>query len=470
MAFLGALFSRGLQHYSQAFPGARDCTSPQMQSAIQDWFHLYYADDTPPEEDPCQRIPCAVVSKLQKACFAEYSAQVVLKGEKGKFLARCQAELDAQRKKAVQLAMIGGEAWLKPLPEKDCFSWAVVRRDAVAVLARNAGGAVTDLLSMEKTQAGGRWYSLLERRTVDEQGYLTLQNRLFCSQDGVTLGSPAALASLPRYAKLRPEYTYPGPVGSIGLVPLRMPLENTVDGSPDGVSVYAAASRLIHNIDHNEWLLDQEFDHGAIRVLASDDLLCKKRDKEGRVVARSLPAGLFTGLDDDPETVGITVFAPALRDASFLARKTEYLRNVESVLGIKRGLLSQVEATERTATEVNSSAGDYSLTIQDLWDVWEAADREALRLCDVLGQMYRLCGAAPFDPQQDLSVSWGNGVLYDADKAWAETMQMVQAGMLKPELALAWKYDLPHDTPGDLARIRERYMPEMEALLGGGEV
>lgn len=34
----------------------------------------------------------------------------------------------------------------------------------------------------------------------------------------------------------------------------------------------------------------------------------------------------------------------------------------------------------------------------------------------------------------------------------------------KPELALAKKYDLPCETPEDLAAIREKYMPEMVQL------
>ncbi|MEG0852686.1 MAG: hypothetical protein RSF82_02355 [Angelakisella sp.] len=64
-------------------------------------------------------------------------------------------------------------------------------------------------------------------------------------------------------------------------------------------------------------------------------------------------------------------------------------------------------------------------------------------------------------------VDWGNGILYDADKTWAEYVQMVQAGMLKPEIALAWKFNLPCETPEDMATIREKYLPEMENLLGG---
>ena len=50
-----------------------------------------------------------------------------------------------------------------------------------------------------------------------------------------------------------------------------------------------------------------------------------------------------------------------------------------------------------------------------------------------------------------LTVTWGNGVLYDADAEWTERKEMVQMGLLKPELALAWKYDLPAETEADLA-------------------
>ena len=59
-----------------------------------------------------------------------------------------------------------------------------------------------------------------------------------------------------------------GDVGGIGLVGLKVPLENCVDGSADPVSVYAAAAGLIHNINRNERQLDREFDHGESRVFS----------------------------------------------------------------------------------------------------------------------------------------------------------------------------------------------------------
>lgn len=191
-----------------------------------------------------------------------------------------------------------------------------------------------------------------------------------------------------------------------------------------------------------------------------------RKDKDGR---RKFDDDLFVGFDDDPDSVGVTIFSPELREQSYLARKQEYLRNLESQIGLKRGILSEVEAAERTATEITSSAGDYNLTIIDFQQMWEHALKELLATCDRLGQQYKLCDKSPFDPEKDISIDWGDGVLFNRDKAWAELSGMAASGMIKPEIAIAWYFDLPFpEKPRDLEKIRERYMPEIEALTGEG--
>ena len=135
------------------------------------------------------------------------------------------------------------------------------------------------------------------------------------------------------------------------------------------------------------------------------------------------------------------------------------------MIGLKRGILGEVEAAQRTATEVTSSQGDYSLTVQELQQMWEKALRDALVLCGRLGKLYQISGAHELEPDQIVAVDWGNGVLYDKDKEWAETMQLVSAGMLKPELALAWKYGEPCENDADLQRVKEKYMPSLDSML-----
>lgn len=445
------LHQQQIQSFEDAF-GVKDVTTQEMQQAIQTWFALYFNGDAPPEEDDCQRIPAIIVNKLYKTAFSEYSAALVRDG--AEWLSGELERLSRKAKTAVQYQLVGGECLIKPVLWGGALDFTLIRRDCFLPIARDADGKLLSVGTVENTTDGGWYYSLLERRTVEADGALTIESRLFRSRDGATLGEEVSLQSLPKYEQLQPVLRLPG-IGGVGLAQLRTPLFNCVDGTSDAVSVYAPAVGLIKNINRNERQFCDEFENGASRIIASGDLL--KTDKYGR---KRFSDKLFVGIDEDPEAVGITIFNPTLRESSYLARKQEYLRDCENLIGLKRGILSEVEAAERTATEITSSAGDYNLTIQDFQATWEQAVREALGLCAKLGSLYGMT-VETFDPQSDLSVDWGDGVLFDRQRVWSEYQSMVSSGLLKPELALAWYFDLPHDTPEDLARIRAEYMPEM---------
>lgn len=436
---------------------AKDITSDAMRLAIAEWFRLYYEREATEDSDPCQRIAYTVVNKLTKTCFGEYKAE-----SKDEFAQSVLTALDAAKRNAMQLLMVGGEAYLKLFPVGAKWGVSVVRRDNVLVFGRDANGMATDIGSIERTVEGSRYYTLLERRTVGSNGLLTIRNRLYSSDTRSSIGYPVSLQLLPQYERLQEEYTYPVPMG-IGMAPMKTPIENIVDGSQGGVSVYAAAVGLIHNIDRNEAQINGEFERGESRIIASSDLM--ERDKNGK---RHFSDHIFVGVDDSPESVGVTIFSPELREESFLNRKREYLRNVESVIGIKRGLLSEVEAQERTAKEVTSSEGDYNLTIIDLQEVWANAVRDAMKICGTIGKLYKVPGA--HDVSEDaFTIDWGNGVLYDEEKTWADYKDMVASGLLKPEIALGWRFGMPTETEKDLEKIRKKYMPKLEQMVDGGE-
>ncbi|MEG1753925.1 MAG: hypothetical protein RR234_08425, partial [Christensenella sp.] len=242
---------------------------------------------------------------------------------------------------------------------------------------------------------------------------------------------------------------------------VKTPMANCVDGSPDGISVYEPAALLIRGINKNERQLDREFDHGESKIFCSEDLFTSCADGTPKI-----KDDIFYAANASMKETGITVYSPILRDANYENRKQSYLRSVETLIGFKRGILSNVEASERTATEITSSGGDYSLSIQDFQNMWFDAMRDTLKLCDTLGLLFKLCDDTPFDVD-DISISWGNGVLYDARQEWLDRLQMVQDGLLKPELALAWKFDLPCETKKDLEAIRDKYMPPLIDLIKG---
>ena len=458
MSIFSAIFNRSVASYEEAFQ-ASDITSEQMQTAISEWFDLYFQKASTEQEDPCQQIPYTIVHKLTKTAFSEYKAT-----GKDEFVQRVLTALDQKRKKAMQMSLIGGESYLKPIPTKDGFRFGVINRLNMMVFGRDNEGNATDIGTFEHSVRSASYYSLLERRTVDPNGYLTIRNMLYCSDTRDTLGKRVPLSAHPAYTELPEEYVFSSPVGSIGMARLRTPMENCVDGSEDAVSVYAPAVGLIHNINRNEAQLNGEFERGESRIITSADMLRKQVNTATGIRTFALKDHVFVGLDEDPQTLGITTFSPALREASFLARKQDYLRSAESIIGLKRGLLSEVEATERTAKEITSSEGDYNLTIIDFQQAWENAVRETVRLCGVLGQMYHVPGAHDLKEDDAVTFDWGNGILFDEEKTWADMKDQVAKGLLKPEIAIGWRYGMPTDTPEDLRKVRERYMPEIEAM------
>ncbi len=425
--------------YEAAF-GQADSTTKAMRKAIDRWFSLYYDRSADKETDPCQRVAYTVVNKLIKTVFGEYRAAA-----KDVFTQNIIRQLDGYAKQAVQLALVGGECYIKPFMADGGFDFTLIPRDRVLIFSRDHRGVPMDVGTVERRTWQNYYYTLLERRSVDAEGYLTIQYKLYKAANPENLGNEVALSSCPLYKELAECYRYEKPVCSTGLVQLRTPMLNCVDGSADGVCVYAAAADLIENIDENEAQLRGEFQRGMSRIIASRDLL---RD------GTALEDTLFVGLDDDPEQVGITAFSPQLRVDAYLARKQEYLRNVESIIGLKRGMLSDANVEERTATEIASSAGDYNLTVIDFQQMWQKALQEAAILCAALSTLYGKPAKAG-----DISIDWGNGILYDEEATWQSYMGMVKAGILKPEIALAWRFGLPYETAEQIAAIRSNYIP-----------
>ena len=338
--------------YQAAF-GAQDISSPAMKRAVGKWFGLYY------DREDLMQLPYTIVRKVVQSVFAEERAEGL----------ECWPG-----RSALELALIGGECYLKPVWVDGAWNWRPIPRGSILVFARDWHGEPTDVGLMEKTLSGRHYYTLLERRCLDGDGILTVTNRLYRSQSPGALGREVKLSEQPLYAGLPERYTYPLPLGGVGLVRLKLPMANCIDGSREGVSIYAPATELIAAIAENENQLRGEFRRGQSRLVVSRDML-----RGGQ-----LADDMFVALDESPESVGITVFSPELRQSSFLERQQAYLRTMENIIGLKRGLLSQVEAVSRTATEITSSEGEYMTLILDLRRCVEEAAVKCAALLDEL--------------------------------------------------------------------------------------
>ena len=98
--------------------------------------------------------------------------------------------------------------------------------------------------------------------------------------------------------------------------------------------------------------------------------------------------------------------------------------------------------------------GGYTAAVIDLW----------LSGIDGIGIIRKLRTPEPSARGTYLIVTSGtkgNGVLFDEDKTWSEYMEMVKGGLIAPEVALGWRFNMPSATEAERAAIRRRYMPEI---------
>lgn len=118
--------------------------------------------------------------------------------------------------------LVGGEVYVKPVPRTGPDGKTVFRPQAHPAEQGGHPGPGTAMVisrasaTAEETASGGKYYTLLEKRTVDAAGYLTIENKLFESSDRHSLGIRVSLTRLAQYEALPDRYTYPRPVGGWG--------------------------------------------------------------------------------------------------------------------------------------------------------------------------------------------------------------------------------------------------------------
>ena len=151
----------------------------------------------------------------------------------------------------------------------------------------------------------------------------------------------------------------PGPIVYTGMTEMdfgyyQNPIENKVDSSSCGVSIYESAKGLIKKADVQAARLDWEYDSGE-RAIHVDQRALKS--KGGKTYLPRLKKRLYKGmnLEDGKDKELYKEYSPAMRDEAFRRGLEEYKREIEFNVGLAYGDLSDAQEVDKTATEVLAS-------------------------------------------------------------------------------------------------------------------
>lgn len=292
--------------------------------------------------------------KLEEGICREFADSVLVEME-AKILnndnmdAVLQKSLSDMNKK-LQIGLALGAMVLRPLgPDKAEY----VAADKFIPISFDDSGTPNDIAFLVVKCVGENDYYTRVERHYFTNGNLTIENKCYHSQSQSDIGQNCSLEEVAEWANILPgPITYPG-MTEMDFGYYQNPIENKVDGSSCGVSVYESAENLIRKADVQGARLDWEYDSGE-RAIHVDERALKNRC--GKTYLPRLKKRLYKGLNlDDNNKDLYKEYSPEMRDEAFRRGLEEYKREIEFNVGLSYGDLSDAQEVDKTATEVLAS-------------------------------------------------------------------------------------------------------------------
>lgn len=231
-----------------------------------------------------------------------------------------------------------------------------VTADKFIPIAFGDDGKPIDLAFLTVKRIGESDYFTRIERHYFINGNLTIENKCYHSQSPEDIGLPCDLGNIEEWKNI-----LPGPVSYIGMTQMdfglyRNPLKNRIDNSECGVSVFEAAKGRIRKADIQASRLDWEYESGE-RAVHVDNRALQQDKKTGRFGMAKLNKRLYRGLniEDGKDKELLKEYSPEMRDEAYKRGLEEIRREIEFIVGLAYGDLSNAQEVEKTAAEIKTS-------------------------------------------------------------------------------------------------------------------
>lgn len=319
-----------------------------MIDAINDWKNMLSG-----KADWCEghveslRLEEGICREFADAALVEMEMQILNNEQLDKTLKKAAVDLN----KKMQNGLALGSLVLRPLgPDK----FEYITADKMIPISFDDDGKPNDIAFLSVKRVGENNYYFRLERHYFTNGNLTIENNCYHSQSRSDIGQRCELENVPEWSKIQPgPIIYPG-MTQMDFGYYQNPVENKIDESGCGVSIYESAIGLIRKADRQAARLDWEYESGE-RAIHVDERALKH--SKGKTYLPKLSNRLYRGLnlDDGKDKELFKEYSPQMRDEAYKRGLEECKREIEFNVGLAYGDLSDVQNVEKTATEVLTS-------------------------------------------------------------------------------------------------------------------
>ncbi|MBE7009888.1 MAG: phage portal protein [Ruminococcaceae bacterium] len=412
--------------------GKKVLVSDKMKDAMILWDKLYRCQ-APWQKEEVKSLCLAPTVVSELACQTTLDFSSVISGsERADYLNESvYQETLADIRQCVEYACACGGLVFKPYVDNGKLAVEYVRANAFFPIEVDCRGKIISAVFTEQRRKGLRLFTRLEVHTLEKEGVRT-RNLVLEGGAFVGGGRLTTLREVEEWADLAEEVLLTGvkqPLFSY----LKMPIANTVDPqSALGVSIYSRAVGLMEEADLQFSRLLWEYEGGELAVDASVDALLMEN---GDIKMPGLKKRLFRALDVDTGGGDLySVFAPPLRDESYLNGLMELLMRVEDLCGLARGTFSNLNGSARTATELNILRQRSYSTVTDIQKAVERSLRDLVKALETMATVFDLVP----EGHCDITFSFDDSVVTDRASQFEEMQLLVSQGILDKWELRSW--------------------------------
>ncbi len=435
--------------------------SNEMITAKNAWENLYKDEARWLNEDVIScGLPAAIAREFATSALVEFESDIT-GSERADFLNETYKKMKKKLRKNLEYGCALGDMVFKPYVANNKLIIDVVKGTNFFPVEYDSNEDCTAGIFVSRKIEGKYYFTRLEYHKLDvNKKQYKIVNKAYMSTTEEILGQEISLKTVSDWTDIESEVTIEN-VEKVLFGYFRVPLANTIDiDSPNGVSVYSRAIRLIEEADKQFSRLLWEFEGSELAIDADPTALQSSKIMTDKLELPKLKERLFRaggGTSRDGKNF-YEVFSPAIRETDLYKGFNDILKRIEFVCGLAYGTISDPEMIEKTATEINSAKQRSYATIKDIQRALEDALEDTIYAMDILTTLYKLAPIGNFE----INYTWDDSILVDAKEEQTIMMQEANMGYIKKEIYLMKRYGVTEEQAREMMPVQESEQQDNE--------
>lgn len=361
------------------------------------------------EDDKDINFTAIFANKLANYTISDSNIDIAGDNKRAELLKKIIKKLKKKLKKAISRCLGSGGVLVVPYVSNSKLYFNIISQSRLSI-NKMVGDDIVDCTVMAE-------HIIKDREHYFRWTDYTLKNgNLYIKYRATHDDTPIEMSVIPEWANIQ-DISITN-VDRMPFMYVKSPVDSRKEAETYGVPITFGCDKQIDRIMKDLEQIDREY--GLKEAFVGADVTMFKGDDA--LPTNGLYKKINAGDDDFWE-----VFDPAFRDTSLYNKLMNDFALLEKQVGTSKGIITEVQTTNATATEIKKMLKETFDMVDDIRDSLEDGLNDFLYACDVLANYFNLTPQGDYE----LVTDWSYDLLEDTTATYNQLVQGVNKGVIK---------------------------------------